>query len=275
MIIDMHTHIFADSLAPRALAQLQETANIPAYTNLTEADTRAKLEEWGVDLAVVQPIATKPAQQHTINTWAQGIQHGQLVSFGTVFAPDPSALDTVDEIVSLGLRGVKLHPDYQRFDADDPSVFPVYEKIAQAGLPVTFHAGYDPVSKDHTHCTPAMLARVHEAVPDLTIIAAHLGGYAMADESEALLAGKDIYMDISMAVQFCDFAQFERIVLKHGTDRILYGTDMPWSSTPETIAWVERLDLPQEDKDKIFWKNAARLLGMSAEDVRQASGSVS
>lgn len=272
MIIDMHIHVFADQLAPRALRKLEAVSGICPTTDLTEADTREKLPRWGVDLAVVQPVATKPSQQHTINTWAASLQRGRLVSYGTLYAPDPSALDAVDEIAELGLKGVKLHPDYQKFEVDDESILPLYAKMAEAGLPVLFHAGWDPISPDQIHCTPAMISRLHEKMPELTIIAAHLGGNRMPDEVERRLVGQDVYLDVSLAPSFCEFAQFERIVKGHGPSRILFATDTPWSSAPETEEWVRRLDIPEEDKERIFWRNAAGLLGLSEEEIAQRSG---
>lgn len=55
----------------------------------------------------------------------------------------PKTLDELDRIKALGLKGVKLHPDYQRFLVDDPRCIPIYEKISRLGLITVFHTGLD------------------------------------------------------------------------------------------------------------------------------------
>lgn len=262
MIIDMHVHIFPENLAPRVRAQLEQTAGVCACTDLTEADTRRRLRDWKVDLGVVMPIATKPSQQRTINDWAAALQHDNLISFGTVH---PEAADTREElerIRSLGLHGIKLHPDYQHFEVDSRDVYPIYERAGELGLPVLFHAGFDPVSPDRTRCTPQALARVVRDFPDLDIIGAHLGGNMMYEEALTHLAGHDLYLDISMAPLFASFEQFSRIIDSHDPDKILYASDCPWSRPPAETEWVERLPGPKERREGIFWRNASRLLGL-------------
>lgn len=262
MIIDSHIHIFDDAIAARAKSKLTETAGVPCYTDLTEDFTRQYLTENGIDFGIVAPIATKPSQEDTINDWAQHINRGNLVSFGTIYpgGGDPAA--QVDGVMRRGLRGVKLHPDYQHFFADDRSLYPLYEAVSDAGLPLLFHAGRDPVSPSVTHCTPAMLRRISDIFPDLKIIGAHMGGNMMYDAVERDLVGADVYIDISMAVMYADQEQFRRIVLNHGPERVLFATDTPWSSPRDTLALVESLELPKADSEKILWKNAADLLGI-------------
>lgn len=260
MLIDTHIHIFADSLAPRVLAQLQSTAGIAAQTDLTEKTTRAYLRAHGIDLAVVMPIATKPHQQRTINDWAAGLQHDGLISFGTVHPFADDALAELERLKTLGLYGVKLHPDYQRFEVNDRAVYPVYEKAAGLGLPVLFHAGFDPVSPDHTRCTPQALAELSEALPELTIIGAHLGGNAMYDDVLRFLAGRNLYLDISMAPLYATYEQFTEILRRHDRRKILFASDCPWSDPDVELRWVDQLPFSEEEKDDIRYRNALRLL---------------
>mgnify|MGYP003304305883 FL=1 len=113
MYIDSHIHAFADSIAERAVKKLEETANIKAYTDGTIRGAQALLEKTGVDYGVLLPVATKPTQQTTINNWAKEEYKGRFISFGTVHPRAEDACDELDRIKSLGLRGVKLHNDYQ------------------------------------------------------------------------------------------------------------------------------------------------------------------
>lgn len=265
MIIDMHVHMFPDALAPRARSALENTAGVAACTDLTEADTRRKLAAWGIDLGVVMPIATKPSQQRPINDWAAGLQHGNLLSFGTVHPMAPDAPAELRRLRGLGLRGVKLHPDYQLFEADDRKVYPLYEEAAALGLPVLFHAGFDPVSPGHVHCSPAALARVVRDLPNLTVIGAHLGGNMMAAEALEHLAGRNLYLDISMEALSGSPEITAEIIRRHDPSKILFASDCPWSEPPQEAAWVRSLPLPRAVKEDILWRNAAYLLKVQPE----------
>ena len=149
MLIDFHMHVFPDHLSQKALEKLSKTAGgIPYYTNGTVSDTAAKMKEWNVDYGVFMNIATSPKQQASINSWASAVQkeYGNIFCFGSVH---PDAEDCVDElyrIKELGLKGVKLHPDYQNFFVDDERVYPIYDTLSRLQLPILFHAGYDAVS---------------------------------------------------------------------------------------------------------------------------------
>jgi predicted TIM-barrel fold metal-dependent hydrolase len=267
MIIDMHVHFFADRIAASARKKLTGVARIPAYTDFTESDTRAKLAQWGVDLGILLPIATKPSQQQVVNDWAKSVCHGNIRSFGSVYPlAGGDALRELDRIVSLGLYGVKLHPDYQEFYANDRAVYPVYQKISDLALPLTFHAGYDPVSPQSVHATPQMIAEVADDFPGLNIIAAHLGGWQCAMESEQYLVGKNIYMDISMSGLFHSQDEFARIIKNHGADKILFGSDCPWSLPGTILDMLDQAPLSQRERDQILYQNAAALLGLDLEN---------
>ncbi|NLJ31117.1 MAG: amidohydrolase [Clostridiales bacterium] len=263
MLIDFHVHVFPDQLAPRALNRLLQVNRVPCYSNGTLADTEAKMKEWGVDQFVSLNIATKPTQQTDVNNWAAAVQKSGHIGFGSVH---PDAADAVEElfrIQKLGLSGVKLHPDYQNFFVDDPKLFPIYDALSELGLPVVFHAGLDPISPHRAHCPPAALASVLRKFPRMKVIAAHLGGMVMYREAEEFLAGKNLYMDLSMCVSFCSLEQFERTVRKHGAQRILFASDCPWSRPSDEFAYVERSSLSSAEKESIYWKNAAQLLNLS------------
>ena len=113
MLIDFHVHAFVDEIAEKAVTKLMQTANIIAYADGTEKGTREKLCEWGVDYGVLLPIATKPTQQTKINDWAVKINKDNFISFGTINPYADNIAEECERIKSLGLKGVKIHPDYQ------------------------------------------------------------------------------------------------------------------------------------------------------------------
>lgn len=262
MIFDMHVHIFPDFLAKKALSGIGETSHVPPVTKATLSHTREKLQAWGISGAAVMNIATKPEQQTNVNNWAAKIQDSFFYSFGSVHPDAPDAVEEIWRIRSLGLYGVKLHPEYQRYFVDDPKAYPIYDALQELGLPVTFHAGWDPVSPNLVHTPPKALAKVARDFPHMKIIAAHMGGMKRSEEAEDYLIGlENVYIDTSMSYLILNPVQAKRMILRHGSERVLYASDCPWSMPQEQMRYLESLDLPEQMIEDIYWNNAQHLLG--------------
>lgn len=262
-LIDFHTHAFPDAIAGRTLSKLAAISQIAPYSEGTISSTRERQVEFGVTLSVIQQIATKPSQQITVNNWAAANQKDGLLFFGSVHPDAEDALQELERIRQIGLKGVKFHPDYQEFFVGEERLAPIYAKLEALGLPLLFHAGRDPLSPDVVHAPPKQIAAVAKAFPKLTVIAAHLGGMERSDEVEKYLVGlPNVWFDLSMAHSFCDPAQAERIVKTHGADHILFGSDLPWGTARQTLALMEQLHLSDEEWELICHRNAERLLGL-------------
>ncbi|WP_147539369.1 amidohydrolase family protein [Anaerotruncus rubiinfantis] len=263
MLIDFHTHIFPDALAARTLQKLSAIAQCAYHTDGTVAGTLQKFDEWGTDYGVVLHIATRPGQEGTINRFAKQIQeeHPKLLCFGTVFPDSENAVEAVQQIKELGLYGIKLHPAYQHCFIREEKYFPLYEAAAEAGLPITMHAGWDPVEPKVVYSPPEDIAFVARSFPNLTIIAAHMGGLMLYQEAEEHLCGlPNVYLDTAMSSVYCGPAQYERLIRNHGADRVLFGTDCPWNTVPAEKAFLEATTLSRQEKDKILYQNARALL---------------
>ncbi len=261
MLIDSHAHAFADSIAERAVEKLKATANVPAYTNGTIKDADRVLASCGVDYAVLLPVATKPTQQTTINNWAKEEYKGRFISFGTVHPAAEDAVDEIGRIKELGLKGVKLHNDYQGVFIFDERCIPIYKRCEELSLPVVFHMGYDPVSPLVHRAMPYDLIELSEKFPKLKIIAAHMGGmYAWESVYKYIAGRKNIYLDTAFVAGYIDPGIFAEIVRKHGADRVLFGSDLPWSSPDMEVELIENSPFTDEEKERIFWKNTAELL---------------
>ncbi|MCR5717490.1 MAG: amidohydrolase family protein, partial [Oscillospiraceae bacterium] len=261
--IDFHVHAFADKIAERTISALAAVATSKPATNGTLADTEAKMRAWGVDGFAVLCIATKPSQHLVCNNWAASVKSDHIFPFGSVHPDGEDALSELERIKSLGLYGIKLHPDYQHFFADEERLFPIYRKCGELGLPIIFHAGLDPVSPEAIHCTPQAAAKILDKFPETTMIMAHLGGNEMWETVERELAGKfgNLYFDTALAGSFVEEEQLRRIIEKHGADKILLASDCPWDTTDVTIAKIRRLGLSPAQEAAIFSGNAKRLLG--------------
>ena len=264
MYIDFHVHAFTDNIAERAMAKLVSVAKSPAYTNGTEAETRARLREWGVDYGVLLPIATKPTQQENINNWAAAVNHGNLISFGSVHPYAENAVQEVERIKSLGLKGIKIHPDYQGVYLFDSAWDKVFEKCGELNLPVIIHMGFDPISPKEHRAMPYDLAETAKRFPKAKFIGAHLGGmFAWESVRKYLVGIKNVWLDTAFTAGMIDEKLALDIIKAHGTDRILFASDLPWHPSYMEKELVERLPLSDEEKDRIFYKNAAELLGLN------------
>lgn len=265
MVIDIHTHAFPDALAERAVAQLASVAQVPPHTNGTCAGLRTSSRQAGIDLSVIMPIATKPSQVRSINTWAAQVNAAAdgLLCFGTLHPQQEDWAAEIERMVATGIKGVKFHADYQGFFVDDAALFPLYRALAAAGLIVLHHAGVDIGLPPPVHCPPERLARALDAVPELTVIAAHMGGYAQWEEVERYLVGRDLYFDTSYSLADLGAERMAALMSAHGTARILFGTDSPWGDQSAEVAAIRALPLAAEEKAAILGGNAARLLGLA------------
>jgi len=266
-IIDIHTHIFPDEIAPTTIKYLQEKANTRACLNGTASDLKSSMKKAGISISVNQPISTKPSQVQSINNWIKEIQNHEIISFGTIHPQYEDFKSEIKRLKEWGINGVKLHPDYQKFHPDDETVFPIYECLCENGMITLFHAGVDIALYPPAYATPQRLAKVLDTFPELIIIASHLGGYQMWDEVEKYLVGREIYLDTSFVVDYMQPERFITIMKNHGFDKILFATDSPWKSQPDEVESISALDIPQEIKSDIFWRNAYGLLGKSIGEV--------
>lgn len=259
---DFHVHAFPDEVAGKAVDALFTAYQVKAVTDGTISSLVALMEETGLDGVVVQPVATKPGQVRSINDWAASHMDPRVISFGGIHPDYPDLAGEVDRIVSLGLPGIKIQANWQGVFVDDMRMYPIYE-AAQGRLTVLFHSGAELTPFPELKATPERLARVHEDFPNLTMVAAHMGGYLMWDESEEHLVGKNIYMDTSACFPHeLPDERFLRMIRRHGPERILFATDMPLNDPVTEVRRLAQMGLSDEELSMILWGNARRLLGL-------------
>ncbi len=256
-IIDFHTHIFPDALAPKAVAHIGRHYGIPMHRNGLLADLVESADLSGVSHVVILSSATRPAQTNTVNRWLAERQDGRFVAFGTLHPDSDHIEEELQTLVALGLRGVKLHPEFQAFDIDDPKMDRIYRAVGDS-LPVLMHVG-DP---RFDHSAPIRLRRVLDRFPQLKIVAAHLGGYERWDEARETLIGLPIWLDTSSALWAMAPEAALDLIRSHGTDRVVFGTDYPVNSHAQELALFDRLPLTDAERQAILHDNAAAILGI-------------
>ncbi len=263
MLIDFHTHAFPEKIAPRAMGKLSyDAGGLVPQTEGTADSLKAEMARDGVDLSVVLSIATNPAQQSKVNDFAMELNKDPaFCAFGSVHPDAPDALDELERIHAAGLKGVKFHPEYQGFYADDEKMKPIYRKISQLGLISLFHAGHDLGFLPPYHGMPEHLLGALKWL-DSPVVAAHWGGISCYPEVIEKLCGQDIYFDLSFGYGMIPKKQAQRIIELHTPDRLLFGSDMPWHRPAWEMRLINSLELSDQDRDKIFYKNAQQLLGL-------------
>ena len=263
MTIDFHTHCFPDTLAVKAVSRLSAVSGgLTPHTDGTLAGLRRSMVEGGVSASVVMHIATNPTQQHKVNDFAAAIQNEvDIYSFGSVHPDAPDALDELERIKALGLKGVKLHPDYQGFAVDDERMKPIYQKISDLGLVTLFHAGLDYGFPPPYGCMPQALARALDWF-SAPVVAAHWGGIQCGEEVLRHLCGRDVYFDTSFGYGTMPKYYAEKIMEKHGAERLLFGTDSPWHTASMEWRLLDTLGLSEAEREQIACGNAKRLLGL-------------
>lgn len=263
MLIDFHTHAFPEKLARRAIDTLSyESGGLYPQTDGTVASLKEEMKKDGVDLSVVQSIATNPRQQTNVNNFAIEMNRDNAIAaFGSVHPDAPDALEELERIKDAGLKGVKLHPEYQGFYADDEKMKPIYKKISSLGLITLFHAGHDYGFAPPYHCMPEHMLRALKWF-DSPVVAAHWGGVGCSEEVLEKLCGENVWFDLSFGYSTLPKRHAQAIVDKHTPDRLLFGSDMPWHRPSWEMRLIDSLDLSESDRNKIFYQNAAKLLGL-------------
>lgn len=266
MVIDFHTHIFPDRIAARTIEKLEKVGGVKAYTDGTLEGLKRSMVDNTIDVSVILPVVTKPAQFESVNSFAAKITgKDKIISFGGIHPESENFHKELEEIKELGLLGIKLHPDYQETFIDDPKMVAIINYATELGLIVIIHAGLDIGLPDPIHCPPdkatSMLSQIESDQPK--IVLAHMGGYDQWDAVEEYLVGKNIWFDTGFTLGKMKDEQFIRIVKNHGADRILFATDSPWDGQKEALEYIRKLDLSEEELEHILHRNAEELLGIN------------
>ncbi len=258
MIIDAHAHIFPDKIADKAAEGIGGFYNITAKYDGTLGTLLEQGSAAGVDKFLVQSVATVPEQVRSINNYISECVSrypDRLIGFGAMHPDFEDIVGETERIVSLGLKGIKLHSDFQRFNLDEKRAYAIYE-AAEGRLPILFHIG-DP---RYDYSAPERLMRVVKRFPKLTVIAAHLAGWTMWDKGAEIFEGSGIYADCSSSLYALAPDRAAKLIRKIGADKVFWGTDYPLWGAAEELERFRSLPLSDEEKDKILGGNITRLL---------------
>jgi predicted TIM-barrel fold metal-dependent hydrolase len=283
LLIDFHIHVSRpEHEHPWVLEfiQKQYEGDILALAErvLTPEGLRPHLQQHGIDWAValaeVNPITTGVtgnewvaelcAQANRLPDPASG-PRGRLLPFASInpFMVNDLGAELERLVEDFGFRGFKVYPVYQHHYVNDIRLYPLYASAQALGVPMLVHTGSSVFKGARIkYGDPLHLDDVAIDFPKLTILMAHSGRPFWYEQAFWMARQhQNVYMEISglpgkRLLEY--FPDLERLA-----DKVVYGSD--WPGNPylrRNVEAIEALPLKNETKEKILWRNAARILGL-------------
>ena len=259
-IIDAHAHIYPEKIAAKA------TDTIGIFYDIKmemPAGTAERLLEDGkkngISRFVVHSVATTAHQVRSINEFIKREveAHPEFIGFITLHQDltEEEICAEVEWAVANNMHGIKLHPDFQKFNIDDEAVEKFYRAAADK-LPILFHIGDD----RYDYSKPYRLVKMAKKYPNVNFIAAHFGGYRCWDDAP-LYAGLDnVYFDTCSSLPFIDVERAKALIDMHGADKFFFATDFPMWDAKAELERFNKIPLTDEQREMIFSGNIKRLL---------------
>ena len=160
----------------------------------------------------------------------------------------------------LGMKFIKIYPDYFGRPNDDPAYFPIYEWANDRGAAIMGHATFvfDPPHLD----IPARFLGLHERFPNVTWVLAHAGNDTEGQIGAVEAAQRCEKIVLETCTSYGEHGTIERLVNGAGSDRVIYGSDMPLMDARLQIARILTADISDEAKRKVLGLNTMRLLSL-------------
>lgn len=262
MVIDFHTHFYPPKIVERALSAIASFPDISPATDGTAEGLIRSMKAAGIDCSVGLPLANTPDNVRGVNRWAASHNQYPTLLIGSIHPDCDDPVKNIREIAALGLKGIKVHPEYQKFSFTETRLDPIWETCIECGLFVLTHVGADICFPPPYHSNPRELRDFHERFPALKLVIAHLGGWRMWDDAEKYLIGQPVFLDTAFTAGFIPPERITAMIKRHGAERIIFGTDSPWRDQQKELDFYRSLPLSDTEKELIFYHNAAGLLGL-------------
>lgn len=250
-VTDAHVHIFPDAIAQKAADSIGGFYGIPMWGDGTLETLQANCAKHRIARCFIHSVATVPQQVRKINDFIASCAKasgGALIGFATMHADYPDFAGELDRALEMGLVGVKLHPDMQRFAVDDPRIMRLYEQMSLRKMPLVAHAG----DTRYDYSNPDRIAHVLRSFPDMKVQAAHLGGYSHWDDVMEQFEGLGAYTDTSSSFFAMDNELAVRLIRFFGADHTMFGSDYPMWDVGRELERFMMLDLTEGEQIAIL-----------------------
>lgn len=270
MIIDVHTHI--NNYHEEKVTSLEECLG-----RLTDA-MAANQVDYALVLSSYKVTKDRPSTRQVVEA-IRGMDNLGVVAGISYLNYNHRDIREIGEYLEQGLvRGLKFYPGYEPFYPNDSRLKVWHEMAIEYDVPVMFHSGdtYAPTGRvKYSH--PLHIDDLAVDFPDLKIVICHVGNPWIKDCMEMVYKNNNVYADISGLV-LGDFSEkFERylkneieemITYAGNPQYLLYGTDWPISNMDSYLKFMAQLEIADDRKELILWKNAAELFKIDVEKLK-------
>lgn len=258
-IIDAHAHVYPQKIALKAAQNVADFYGVGMSADGTVEKLLSEGKAAGISRFVVHSVATTTHQVTSINNYIieQTRLHPEFIGYMTLH-PDMTREKIraeIDRCVLAGIKGVKLHPDFQKFAIDGIAARKIYDE-ASGCLPVLFHTG----DKRYEYSHPTQLARIASEYPEMICIGAHFGGYSEWEKIRCYKGLENVYLDTTSTLSLIGAAEAKKFIDYFGAQWFFFGTDYPMWNPKEELARFMEIDLTETERQMILAGNLKRLL---------------
>lgn len=229
----------------------------------TRENLRKAMDRNRVAYCAVMPIP--PHVTFTDLVEASTKDPGIIPFTGVDYTRDYDLGAALDEDVSKGAKGMKLHPIIQNTPLTSRKTFEAVEAFAKHGLPVLFHAGISRyyLGEEERRKTNPKYGEINyardlvKAFPNVPFIAGHAGLFQISDVMEMLGHFKNVWVDVSIQSP----KHIRKLVDVFGPDKVLNASDWPWGkmrTSLKAVKWACRGD--KGLLKRIYYENSAELM---------------
>lgn len=261
-ITDFHIHLFPDAIASGALKKISGQIGLSSgalYSDATAEGTKRILSPLGIERAVVCNIAVTPDRERVVNSFAISLlKNPFFIPLGSLHPKSKNKEKEIERLSLAGIKGIKLHPDFMTTPLSDDGYGEIFSLLSERKMFALIHSGNNPFREEEALSTPEKIAKIKEKFDSLTIVAAHLGGFGMAERSLRALYGSGVYLDTSLSA--LSEEKLYNIIEAFSEDYILFGSDTPWSNPKKELELIKNLPVSEDAKRKILCFNALKLI---------------